>query len=267
MDRRRFLEALAAISVFRPELKCWHTSPVSEKVVFDGGGQRQDADDHERTAFMLTDLLASDSTLLGTFRSNTFHVSLNDIENQDYLQFIGDERNALVISAYVSEDSSDGALLRAVTEKLKPISPPTYMSLAERLDGKSLPPTGVVLPFEVKISEEQRHVFPIDSLFVTTFERRASRNDDQTWVPDVFAAAAKQKVQNLILPCLGRNWADKLTIDFEDFFGGVLRNVPAHSSPLNLYFSLYTQWPSFEVIDAVVSLNAAWAKVVSTAKG
>jgi hypothetical protein len=160
------------------------------------------------TGFMLPDLLSSGAVPLGTLRSHNFWASYDDIESQNYLHFVSDRRNALVISAYVTQESCDGALGRAVLNKLKAILSGDYNNLCSRFNNKGTPPVGIVLPFKLNISAKDRSLFPVDDLIVVTFERESSGSETFDWVTDAFKIAKKQKTENLIVPCLGRQWTE-----------------------------------------------------------
>jgi hypothetical protein len=75
----------------------------------------------------LNEILADQQYLLGTFRAHHILVSVDDIQDTEYLPFIGGGPNALVISAFASGDrrqtAVEGMLQRAVSSRLKILSP------------------------------------------------------------------------------------------------------------------------------------------------
>lgn len=99
--------------------------------------------------------------------------------------------------------------------------------------------------------------FPANELLIVSFKTRQSESESFEWVTDTFKIAETAKDSNLILPCLGRNWVRTDSITFDAFFKEILKLIPA-GGRANLYFSFYSQWPSFELENAVASLNSAW---------
>ena len=260
MDRRRFLEFLAASPALAANWQAGLKGGFagSRALLASPPLQQAVVDRTSLAAFSLTELLARKIVQLGVLRSYPFYVSLDDIASEDYLGQVSEGHNALVISAYGSESGSDGALLRAVLARLRTVSPDDYRSVHGQITPKSPRQPERVLPFDLKIPSVQRHLFPVDDLVVATFEQGWSADEDFKWVTSAFEIAERRTASNLIVPCLGRNWRDRHTIDFGKFFGNFLGQVPMGKRPVNVYFSLYTQWPSFELEDATEALNTAW---------
>jgi hypothetical protein len=168
------------------------------------------------------------------------------------------EHNTLVISAY--DEGGDNALRRAVLVKLQTASPSDYQMVNTGLAEKSNLQPGLVLEFDLRVPLASRHRFSVDDLVAVIFEAGPSSDESFDWVEQAFKIAENRNASNLIVPCLGRNWRDRHTIDFEKFFETFLQLVPSGKRPLNVYFSLYAQWPSFELENATGSLNEAWKK-------
>ena len=200
MDRRRFLELVAAVPALTTSWAAGFKGAVVGKMRPVPASLQLSQPAVGQTGFMLSDLLASRTMPLGTLRSHRFYVSVDDIESEDYLGFTGGNRNALVISAYISEDGSDGALLRAVLAKLRKASPDDYKNLRSRFSKKSNPLPKRVVPFELKIPSERRNLFPVDDLVVVPFESGPSAAEDFEWVKSTFEIAEKQDATNLIVP-------------------------------------------------------------------
>ncbi len=214
-----------------------------------------------RTGVMLAELLARKTLPLGTLRSHRLLVSLDDIASPGYLARMIHDRNALVISVYSdSEKSVDSALRRAVLDQLRATSPDDYRDVCAKLIEQSGLKPGSVVALELRVPLEGRRRFPVDVLVAIIFKEGWSSQEDFNWVVSAFEIAENRKASNLIVPCLGRNWRDRHSIDFGTFFGAFLRLVPSNKRALNVYFSLYGQWPSFELENATASLNAAWRK-------
>jgi hypothetical protein len=209
----------------------------------------------------LVDVVAGKTVLLGSHDSRNYYVSVDDIGQIPCFASALTTRNALVISAYV--DSRNGsALQRAVLSKLRTISPDDYQKLAAAFaDEKRMQPDGV-FSVALAIPKAKRSSFPADNLIVAVFEK-GSHYDGFNWVDPVFEIAAGMGADRLIVPCLGRNWRDKRTVDFGEFFAAFLKDIPAGPRPGSIHFSLYGQWPTFELGDAVGSLNVEWQRALS----
>lgn len=266
MLRRRFIEVLAAVSAlaadgmnaFRSRLaQAASPSPASR---FSPGPAPAGS-----AGFTLAELLIRRTLPLGTLKSHKFFVSLDDIAAHWYPAGITGSRNALVISAYEDEDKAmDSALVRAVLAALRIASPADYRKVNEQLGANDhLDPKRVLLPFSLNIPPAQRHSFPFDNLLAVIFAKGSSDNEGFDWVGPVFEAAAPRRVANLIVPCLGRCWTDKRTIEFDEFYRTFLAKVPSGEWPGAVYFSLYGQWPSFELANAAKALDGAWKKSLS----
>jgi hypothetical protein len=267
MLRRRFLEILATASALAGNgLNGLHDGIARAGRMLRAQPLPQPAQ-AKSPDFALTELLARRTVPLGMHRSRPFYVSLDDITTHRYPASIGRGRNALVISVYEEEGAPvqpihpmrSSALVRAVLAELRTTSPSDYREVSGQLGpGAKLEP-GRVLPLHLNVPPEKRHQFPMDDLLAVIFEKGSSGNlEDFGWVERIFKIAEQRHASNLIVPCLGRNLRDRHSIEFGDFFSAVLRRVPSGKQPANVYFSLYAQWPTFELQDAVAGLNRAW---------
>ena len=226
--------------------------------------------DTRQQGVKLLDVVAGKTVPLGSRDSRYYSVSVDDITQDNCLDFAVPTSNALVISAYNRNSATrrgrkikDGALQRAVLSKLQNLSPDDYQRVNTAFDNDDQMQPGRVFPFELKIPTSNRSSFPVDCLIVSVFEAISSENEHFKWVKTAFEIAAEKQADLLIVPCLGRDWHDKNTIAFEDFFRFFLEEVPDGSRPASVHFSLYSQWPSFELEDAVKSLNSEWKRPVS----
>lgn len=269
MDRRRFLEFLGTSSAmagtYLATLKSGvayasemlRTLPPRETVMPRGTSLR---------SVPLTELLSRRFLSLGTLKSYRLNASIDDIASDHYLKHLKEGRNGLVISAYEGSTRHGirsrwaGELLSAVLTQLRQLSPNDYKNVSSRFNHDEDLDAGTVLPFQLTIPTATRRQFPVDDLMVAIFDRVNSRNEDFSWVETVFELAAKQNTSSLIVPCLGRNWRDRNTIAFQDFFASLIARMPTGRPHADVYFSLYSQWPTFEIEDAVKSLNAVLKK-------
>jgi len=261
MLRRRFLKFLASASALITGGPASPGSEIARPVrVLSTSALSPRSAETGPTGFSLIELLTRKSVPLGKLRSYFFHVSLDDIADPRYLSHISRGVNALVVSAFEANGKwvpKDGALARAALLKLQVTSPNDYRNVSSQLAGKIELAEGSILPFELNHPTKSRQSFPIDHLIMAIFEE-GSHAYPFDWVARVFEIAAKKNVSNLIVPCLGRNWQDRNSLEFRTFFQSFLERVPTTRRPAQVYFSLYAQWPSFELEEATESLNAAW---------
>jgi hypothetical protein len=210
----------------------------------------------QSTPLSVSELIARKIVPLGPLHSYRFYALLDDIGKEDCLAQMRGERNILVISAY--DDGESTALRRAVFGKLRQASPDDYRNVSSRLGKDSGLKPGEVIHFGLSIPPTARRLFPVDDLVVVIFEAGNHRYDQVSWEVKLLEVAERSGSKNVIVPCLGRDWRDRHTVNFRDFFGRVLWSITAARQPANLYFSFYSEWPSFELEDAAASLNAAW---------
>lgn len=211
----------------------------------------------------IVDLLVHQPQLLGTFKSHSVYVSLDDIRDLRYLNYLKQNGNALVISVFVDDDgsASGGALQRAVTSKLQSVSPADYRKFVDTMRQDRTFAPGVAVPFVLDIPTDKYHAFPIDQLLILGFESGHIEDEEiKKGMLEVLNLAERQNVSNLVLPCLGSNWESKDSASFDRvFFNAFFDNLPASKNPQAIYLSLYSQWPSFELEEATASLNGAWS--------
>jgi hypothetical protein len=211
--------------------------------------------------FALTDLLARKTVPLGQLNGRRFYVSLDDIEAHRFPTSIVRGRNAFVISAFEENGASvSSALARAVLKQLRVASPSDYREVSGGLRAKTSLEPGRVLSFRLNIPPGNRHLLPVDDLLAVVQETGPSGGEGFAWVGPVFEVARQRQTSNLVVPCLGRHWQDRHSIQFEDFFPAFLSRVPRGLRPRRVYMSLYAQWPSFELEAASAALNAAWKR-------
>ena len=206
----------------------------------------------------LVDVAAGKRVHLGSRGSRNYYVSVDDMAEENCFAFGIPTRNALVISAY--NGGRQGALQSAVLSKLKELSPHDYESLDAAFNSEERMQPDQVFSFDLKIPSLNRASFPVDCLIVAVFEAVSSESEGFEWVEKAFGIAAAKRADCLIVPCLGRDWHDKNTIGFDGFYASFLSRVPADSAVPSVHFSFYGQWPSFELGDAVKSLNAKWKR-------
>src|SRR5260370_32373642 len=216
----------------------------------------------------LMPLLAAGKTKLGVFRAHDMFVSVDDLVAADYLADLQSSRNALVISGFKDEDNQlkVAALGTAVLKKLQSVSPIEHDEVSEKWNQRSYIHPGEVLITEFRAAPEGHKEFPVDALYTIIFTDGQSIDSKELTkgLTTVIELANEHHIQNLILPCLGRNWEhskDSYATSFSVIFSSSFASVQADSHSPAIYLSLYKEWPSFELEDAIGNLNSEWGKV------
>jgi hypothetical protein len=148
-----------------------------------------------------------------------------------------------------------------VLEKLMQISPNDGRRLRDLFDQIKGRSPGEILEFSLDVPEDQYYRFPIKHLFVLLIEQGDSGQSKDViskGITGIIEKAERKNVSTLIIPCIGYNWANKNSIVFDDFFRPVFQSLTLASAPRQIYLSLYTNWPTFVLEQAVSSLNGIW---------
>jgi hypothetical protein len=213
-------------------------------------------------------LLAAGKTKLGVFRAHDMFVSVDDLAAADYLADLRSSRNALVLSGFKDEDNQlkVAALGGAIIKKLQSVSPVDHDEVLGKWSQKSYIRPGEVLVTELRAPPVVHKDFPLDALYTIIFTdgQSISSNELTKGLTTVLELANEHHIQNLILPCLGRNWEhskDSYATAFSTFFSSSFAAVQTDSQSPAIYLSLYKEWPSFELEDAVGNLNSEWGRV------
>jgi hypothetical protein len=215
-------------------------------------------------------LVANRLLPVGTYNTHTIHVSLDDISRDDFLDYVKGSPNAIVITHFVDEDSAtrEGALGRTLREKLNRLSPDAGRQFKDRLDHLEAHQAGDVAQLDVHIPLKSRSKLPIDRIYVVLLNvglghRISNEGILSKAIPEVLKRAARDRISSLVLPCLGYKWNDKGTLAFDEFFRPLLSSLSSEGPPKYIYISLYGDWPTFTVEEAVKSFNYCWSDIVS----
>jgi hypothetical protein len=159
-------------------------------------------------AASISDILKTDVYPLGMFRGHHLLVSIDDIADPNYLSHIKGARTALVVSAFVDEDSGNpatfGALDRAVLAKLQSISPEDYlhfMDIQDKLRGYK---SGRVISINLGLSKEAYLKFPIDLILIVALPYGQKMESNLNGgVIKAISAANDQSIANIVVPLIG----------------------------------------------------------------
>lgn len=209
----------------------------------------------------ITHLLTHQVEWLGTYKGHQVSLSIDDLSQPQFLSYLKQKRNGLVVSVFRNEKEpfEVGALMRAVLQKLKEVSPNDYRKLVDRLQKADGIKRGDVIPFPLDLPGDKYSEFPLNFLFIVVFEYGNVKEDQLTQgIKSVLDAARQQSMSNLVLPCVGVNSDNRDSSKFNDFFSAVFAAFTATDRPLNIYLSLYSEWPTFVLEEAVAGLNGSW---------
>jgi hypothetical protein len=222
----------------------------------------------------LSTLLSEKHIYLGRYKCHRIYVSADNIYEKNYLNHLTDSKTAVVISHFINKDrdiSKFGALGRAVNSKLKKISSndnQNFFNLIKRSPDYS---AGKVLDFHLQIKREFYREFPVDNIFVVLFNESAGPNENLDIIKEKFrkiiVKAKNEHINNLVIPPLSIKPEERHYQVFKDFFTEVFKVVTMGKYPANIYFSLYTEWPTptFEI--AVSGLDDIWNAQFADARG
>jgi diacylglycerol kinase len=218
----------------------------------------------------VTQLLTYQTQWLGTYKGHQVNLSIDDLAQPQFLHYLKEKSNGLVVSAFHDENEplATGALLRAAMQKLQQLSPNDYRKLVDRLQKANGITPGEVITFPLDLPGDKYADFPLNFLFIVVFGS-GNVEDDQLaqGIKSVFDAARQQSISNLILPCVGINAESKNRLNFNDFFKSVFAGLTTTDGPLNVYLSLYAQWPTYVLEDAVTGLNGSWETIPKESSG
>ncbi len=217
-----------------------------------------------KTAADITNLLVHKIQRLGNYKGHQVSLSIDDLSQPEFLNHLKEQRNGLVISVFNDKTApfAKGALLRAVMLKLKELSPHDYRKLVDRLQKADGITPGEVISFPLSLTGNKYAEFPLNFLFIVVFEYGNVEEDKLTkGIQSVFAAARQESMSNLILPCLGISSESGNSTKFDEFFRSVFAALSASDGPVNVYISLYAQWPTFVLEEGVAGLNRAWETI------
>lgn len=243
--KRRFLFVLVPVLILVIDYKFF-------PVVFETYSEDKTAD--------ITYLLTNQSQSLGRYKGHQISVSLDDIRGPEFLNHLKEKANGLVVSVFSDEDDFvSGPLLRAAMQQLQKLSSNDHRKIVDRLKRKGGLRAGEVIPFPLALPADKYKQFPVDVLLVVVFESGNVEEEELgLGIKSVLNLAQRQEVTNLVLPCLGVNWEAQPKMTFSEFFKIVFDNLSAGDRPLHLYLSLYRQWPSYLLEEAVAGLNGSW---------
>jgi hypothetical protein len=229
----------------------------------------------------LRDLQENQFKPKGSYRGHSVFVSLDAIQDSEFLNYVTSAPTALVIA--IDHDSAAngvwGGLTRAVLAKLDSISPSNAEVLREIIPGAE-PTYGRALSEHLHIPADQRHKFPVDYLYVmgmkiigtNDLQSRQQRSDILARaLQAVMAQADRDGVENLVIPSVGVDPRDPTTLQYSDFYPVAMSAVGTTRFPGNIYFTLYRKdlalyRKDLPHIDPIHVLQQSWSDACSASE-
>jgi hypothetical protein len=218
-------------------------------------------------------LVAHQTEAVGVFHGHGFEVSVDDVANEDFPSDLRGSGAALVISDFFesrSKEWAEGALGRAVTLKLKRLSPGAAERVQEALKSPATVHGGDVIPVALNLTRSDRPLFPFDYLFVLVFEAGQSGSETNILAPALLRIARlceSRDVATLVFPCVGFKWEDPHSLQFEDLFEPLFKAVGDNDSLFDVRVIFYENWPTLILEEAVSSFNREWTDPSDNAAG
>jgi hypothetical protein len=211
---------------------------------------------------------------MGTIQSTKVSVALEDLAEQESLAYLGNSAPVgLVVSIFVESEQQDkssqpkqGALARAISNRVKKASLSAFERVQRRIDGLGTKKPGDVVGFNLDLTSSERAKFPIDRLIIVTFEQGHSGEAAflHRSMARVLEDARQEGLAALVVPCIGYHWDEKHSLGFEAVFKPLFKALDASERPLEVFISLYNMWPSMVIEDATRALNQAGGIIAST---
>jgi hypothetical protein len=201
----------------------------------------------------LTQIMTHGAVSLGRLRAHQIMVSIDAIDDPDYLSFLHGTPNALVISTFVDVENhvyGSGALQSAVRRRLQQVSPrddADLQSLLERLRGFY---AGQLLTLPLHIAADKFPEFPLNYILVIALPLGRPDSDDvESGLMRALQQAERLGIVNIILPALATNWKNETNnhlLSLGDLYGAMFDSINSGEYPRYIYLSLYKQWPSWQ---------------------
>jgi hypothetical protein len=215
-----------------------------------------------------TTLLENRLVRLGTIYSVSFNVALENLNDDDSLAYLSQrDRSGLVISVFIDPERAegkgifDGELSRAVRLRLQSLSKSAYWQLDEFTQRIGQPQAGDVLGLNLNLSNSERARFPVDRLIIVVLNRPSSKESGsalETALAGVVADAEGAGVKALALPCIGYQSNEKNSVSFDQILLSTFKALKGSHRPFDLFISLYSNWPTSDIQNAVRAINLAW---------
>jgi hypothetical protein len=219
----------------------------------------------------LNTLLVERTMRLGTYQAHDIHASIDDIRDTRYLDFLNAQSNALIISAFISDDKErglSGALQNAVLYRLQTAAPNDYVAIKQRFKQMKKFTPGQVVDISLHIPPEQYGRFPLNELLIVALPQgRPDPDHVEAGLRRALTIADRKNITNVVIPFVGTRWNDhgNGSLSLSIFFNAFFRSIPLASGKEPLYLSFYYNSPTYQLEDAVRALNATWQQILTDA--
>jgi len=226
-------------------------------------------DYHSEHPVVANSLLEHPSVSAGVFHGHQISVSLDNITSADFLSDLPDAKNGLAVSCFLQSGTNglmEGDLVRAVNIKLDRVAPDDRERLRDLLSSRTPRRAGDIVPFSLQVPQASQERFPINHLFIMVFEQQNSDRDDEILskgLSNLVGSAEEQGLSTLVFPCICYTWRNNHSVSLAGLFEPLFKALADDDKILNIRVSLYADWPTSVVEDAVNALNSAREKAAS----
>jgi hypothetical protein len=205
---------------------------------------------------------------LGRVNYHELFVSLDDLEDPDYLSNLEGKPAGVIVSAFYPKDAKEllgGPLYRAVKKRLDGVAngPPDEY---DRVLEKARRVWWVKDCVRFTVPPKLRSRIRLDRVYTVLL----AEDGDQDTTPEVVEAALKRcykladedRIRALVLHTVAVNPRNDRALRVATLFGEALDMLPEHDQPERLYVSLYKKWDQSFLVSALQDLQDQHARVI-----
>lgn len=222
----------------------------------------------------VSELLRDKNIYLGRYKIHRIYVSVDNIYEENYLNHLPNSKTALLISHFINKDrniSRFGTLGRAVNYKLDKISLRNSRNFNNLIKKSPDYSAGKMLEFPLQLTSEPYQEFPVNNIYVVLFNESGNAEENLEIIkkifPEIMLKAKSKHVKNLVIPPLCIKPKDRNSQLFQNLFANVFQAFSMGKYPANIYFSLFSEWPTQLFEHAVDSLDDTWNSQFDNIKG
>lgn len=218
----------------------------------------------------IDELLSRQKVVVGTLRGHEVFASLDDVASQLFLMHEPGSRNGLVVSLFRSQGKLVyGSVARTLVERLEKASPAEARSLKAALEAMRGAPVGGAAVHKVNLTEAEYRQFPLAHIHFVVLEYGSKDQPKHllAGLDAVMKNASRSNTSLLLVPCIGHNWRERSSIEFPTCMEPIIKALGAESQPERVHVSLYNEWPTYVLEEAVGALNKTWGGHVDASFG
>jgi len=235
-------------------------------------------EDRDDASMPGSDLFTSGSSTLGVLKAHTIALSLDDVDDPDYLSFAlsggrfmdavspwWKRGNVLAIAIVPVNDGWTGNVLSHLLRKLSQASRADHDGVIDLLH-TAKQKTANVLWYDMHNVDSRSPAFPIDHILLIKIQPDEGKERYQQTIHEMLQFVARERISNLIVPCLGgtisaispRIPEGANTLTCSDSYQALFQTLDTGESPSTIYLSIYKRWTDGVITSQVRSLATLW---------